>query len=147
MRFRDALRFSLELFLPEKAVLAVERLAHERLGEAAPTLPERSTPTIGETSRSNINARRIIEELDNSQFGGPSFGPQTIDLMSLALEEAQTLRAEPLTANNARAIAAAILKVAAAGERDPVRLRTLAMSALESDGAHADQPPLAATPD
>jgi hypothetical protein len=147
MRFRDALRFSLELFLPEKAVLAVERLAHERAGEAAPTLPERSTPTIGETSRSNINARRIIEELDNSQFGGPSFGPQTIDLMSLALEEAQTLRAEPLTANSARAMAAAILKVAAAGERDPVRLRTLAMSALESDGAHADQPPLAATPD
>jgi hypothetical protein len=147
MRFRDALRFSLELFLPEKAVLAVERLAHERPGEAASTLAERSAPTIGDTSRSNNDARRIIEDLDNSQFGGPSFGPQTIDLMSLALEEAQTLRAQPLTSDCARAIAAAILKVAATGERDPVRLRTLALSALESDGAHAVEPPLAATPD
>jgi hypothetical protein len=141
MRFRDALRFSLELFLPEKAVLAVERLAHER------TLRERSATTVGETNRSNNNARRIIEDLDNGQFGGPSFGPQTIELMSLALEEAQTLRAQPLTADCAHAIAAAILRVAAAGERDPVRLRTLAMSALESDGAHAVEPPLAATPD
>jgi hypothetical protein len=147
MRFHDALRFSLELFLPEKAVLAVERLAHERPAEAAPTLRERSATTIGETSRSNNDARRIIEDLDNSQFGGPSFGPQTIDLMSLALEEAQTLRAQPLAADCARAIAAAILKVAATGERDPVRLRTLALSALESDGAHAVEPPLAAAPD
>ena len=31
-------------------------------------------------------ARRIIEELDYGQFGGPSFGPQTIELMSTALE-------------------------------------------------------------
>jgi hypothetical protein len=147
MRFRDALRFSLEMFLPERAVLAVERLTQERPAEAAAALRERSVPTIGETLRSNNNARRIIEELDNSQFGGPSFGPQTIDLMSLALEEAQTLRAEPLTADCARAIASAILKVAATGERDPVRLRTLAMSALETDGAHADEPPLIATPD
>ena len=147
MRFRDALRFSLELFLPEKAVLAVERLAHECPVEATPNVRERSATTIGENSRSNSNARRIIEDLDNSQFGGPSFGPQTIDLMSLALEEALALRAQPATADCARAIAAAILKVAAAGERDPVRLRTLAMSALELDEAPAIESPLTPTPD
>jgi hypothetical protein len=147
MRFRDVLKFSVELFLPEKAVLAVERLARERPAEAAPKLRERSAPTNGEIGRSKNNARRIIEDLDNSRFGGPSFGSQTIDLMSLALEEEQSLRAQPLTDDYARAIAAAILKVAATGERDPVRLRTLAMSALESDGAHAVEPPSTATPD
>jgi hypothetical protein len=147
MRFRDALRFSLELFLPEKVVLAVERLAHERPAEDTPTPRERPANTVGETRRSISNSRRIIEDLDKSQFGGPSFGPQTIDLMSLALEEAQALRAQPLTADCARAIAAAILKVAATGERDPVRLRTLALSAMESGGAHAVEPPLAAAPD
>jgi hypothetical protein len=54
--------------------------------------------------------------------------------MSQALEEAQALLPQPIADNCTRAIAAAILKVAAAGERDPVRLRTRAMSALESEG-------------
>jgi hypothetical protein len=139
MRLRDAIKFSLELFLPEKAVLAVERLALERPAKANPTLPQRSTPTVGDAGYGN-KARAIIEDLDSNQFGGPSFGQQTIALMSQALEEAQALLPQPIADDCTRAIAAEILKVAAAGERDPVRLRTRAMSALES-GAHAAQAP------
>lgn len=133
MRFRDALKFSLELFLPERAVLAVERFALERPGETSPTLREQSASTSDEASYDN-NARKIIEELDSSQFGGPSFGPQTIALMSRALEEAQASLPQPIADDCARAIAASILSVAAAGERDPVRLKTLAMSALKLEG-------------
>lgn len=146
MRFRDALKFSLELFLPERAALAVERFALERPGEANPTLREQPASTIGEAGYGN-NARRIIEDLDSSQFGGPSFGPQTIALMSLALEQAQASLPQPVTDDCARAIAASILKVAAAGERDPVRLRILAMSALELEGGSAIEAPSAVPPD
>jgi hypothetical protein len=109
--------------------------------KANPTLAQRSTPTVGHAGYGN-KARAIIEDLDSSQFGGPSFGPQTIALMSQALEEAQALLPQPIADDCTRAIAAAILKVAAAGECDPVRLRTRAMSALES-GAHAAQAPSA----
>jgi hypothetical protein len=142
MRLRDAIKFSLELFLPEKAVLAVERLALERPTKANPTLPQRSTSTIGDAGCDN-KARAIIEELDSSQFGGPSFGSQTIALMSQALEEALALLPQPIADDFSRSIAAEILKVAAAGERDPVRLRTRAMSALESEGAQAVEAPSA----
>jgi hypothetical protein len=139
MRFRDALKFSLELFLPEKAALAVERFALERPGEAGLALHEPSAPTTAEAGNGN-NARRIIEELDSSQFGGPSFGSQTIALMSLALEQAQASLPQPVADDCARAIAASILKIAAAGERDPVRLRTLAMSALKLDAPAVETP-------
>ena len=77
MRFRDALGFLLELFLPEKAVLAVERFAIERPGEANPTLRERSASTI-DVAGFGKSARGVIDDLDSSQFGGPSFGAQTI---------------------------------------------------------------------
>jgi len=129
MRFRDALRFSLELVLSERAVVAVERFALDRPAEVEPRLGEpweRSESTIS-SANSDKCAPGIIEDLDSDQFGGPSFGPQTIALMSLALEEAQALLPQPVTDDWARSIAAAILKVAATGERDPIRLRTLAM--------------------
>jgi hypothetical protein len=142
MRFRDALNFSLELFLPERAVLAVEHFGRERPGETSPTSREQSGATIGEASYGN-NARKIIEDLDSSQFGGPSFGPQTIALMSRALEEAQASLLQPIAYHCTRAIAASILKVAAAGERDPVRLRTLAMSALKLEAAPPVEAPSA----
>jgi hypothetical protein len=155
MRFRDALKFSLELILPEKAVLAVERLAVERTAveplaaepvgpersaESAPAWHEPSAPTTEETEARN-DARRIIEELDSGQFGGPSFGPQSISLMASALEQALASLRPPMTDERSRAIAAAILKVAESGERDPVRLRTRAMSALEQEGAQAAEVP------
>ena len=75
-------------------------------------------------------ARRIIEELDHGQFGGPSFGPQTIELMSKALEAAEASLPEPVSDQQLRLIAATILKVAGDGERDPIRLKAAAMSAL-----------------
>jgi hypothetical protein len=136
MRFRDALRFLLELFLPEKAVLAVERFAIERPGEANPTLRERPASTI-DVAGFGKSAQGIIDDLDSSQFGGPSFGAQTIALMSLALEEALVMLPQPVNDDCARMIAANILKVAAGGERDPVRLRISAMSSLKLDGATA----------
>jgi hypothetical protein len=137
MRFRDTLKFSLELFLPERAALAFERFAFDRPAEVE---PHQSASTISSVN-SYKRAQGIIEELDSSRFGGPSFGPQTIALMSLALEEAQALLPQPIADDCARSIAAAILKVAEVGERDPVRLRTLAMSELKLEGANVAAPP------
>ena len=86
MRFRDTLKFALELFVPE-------RLTHP-CGSSAPDPkpePSQNVPTglkVEEAVQVG-KARRIIEELDHGQFGGPSFGPQTIELMSKALEGAE----------------------------------------------------------
>lgn len=132
MKFRDALKFSLDLFLPEKTVLAVERLMLDHHGEANCTLREPPAPEIGEADRGN-KARGMIEALDSSQFGGPSFGPQTIALMSQALDETLAMLPQPVADDFARTIAAAILKIAAEGERDPVRLQTYAITALKLD--------------
>ena len=91
-------------------------------------------------------ARRIIEELDHGQFGGPSFGPQTIELMSKALEGAEASLPEPASDQQLRLIAAKILKVAGDGERDPIRLKAAAMSALGSVAGNADEKPPVASP-
>jgi hypothetical protein len=137
MRFRDTLRFSLELFFARKGSLVFEGFALDRPAEVG---PHQSASTI-----SSVNSyvhRGIIEELDSSRFGGFWFGPQTIALMSLALEEAQALLPQPIADDCARSIAAAMLKVAEVGERDPVRLRTLAMSNQKLEGTNvAEAPP------
>jgi hypothetical protein len=86
-------------------------------------------------------ARRIIEELDHGQFGGPSFGPQTIELMSMALEAAEASLPEPASDQQLRLIAATILKVAGDGERDPIRLQAAAMSVLGPVAGNADEGP------
>jgi hypothetical protein len=134
MRLRDALRFSVELFLPEKAVLAVERFSIERSVDSDRTAREglKSTETL---VRSGKSAQSVIEDLDSSQFGGPSFGAQSIRLMSLALEEAVAMLPQPVDDNCVRVLAARILEVAAAGVRDPVRLRNSAMANLPLDEA------------
>jgi hypothetical protein len=75
-------------------------------------LPQRSTPTVGDAGYCN-SARAIIEDLDSSQFGAPSFSPQTIAPVSQALDEVQALP-QPMADDCTRAIAAEILKVAAA---------------------------------
>jgi hypothetical protein len=137
MRFRDAVKFSLELFLPERAVLAVlpvERLALERPAEAVVASPEPTEPTL-DVEVPDHRSRSMIEDLDSRQFGGPSFGPQSIALMSRALEETLAMLPQPVPDDLAHTIAATILKKAAEGERDPVRLRTSAMSALKPDEA------------
>jgi hypothetical protein len=139
MRFRDTLKFALELFVPE-------RLMHPGGGSASASEAEASqnvaTSLEAEETVQHRKARRIIEELDHAQFGGPSFGPQTIELMSTALEAAEASLPEPASDQQLRLIAAKILKVAGDGERDPIRLKAAAMSALGSVIGNADgQPP------
>ena len=74
----------------------------------------------------------MIEELEHGQFGGPSFGPQTIELMSTALEDAAASLGGPASDQQLRRVAAKLLQAAGDGERDPVRLKALAMSALHA---------------
>ena len=145
MRFRDTLKFALELFVPEKLMHPGGSSASELKAEASLNV---ATSLEAEETVQHRKARRIIEELDHAQFGGPSFGPQTIELMSTALEAAEASLPGPASDQQLRSIAAEILKVAGDGERDPVRLKAAAISAampaaMPVDG-HADgQPPSA----
>jgi hypothetical protein len=70
-------------------------------------------------------------------FHGGAFDPETIDLLRSVLDEAwESLRPEQQAQRSKSLLAAIILKLAATGERDPIRLRTLAVtevSASESD--------------
>jgi hypothetical protein len=142
MRLRDTLKFSLELLLPEKVFRAANRLVPDPRRELLQDVPASEAEEANQVG----TARSIIEELDHNQFGGPSFGPQTIALMSKALDDAHASLPGPVSDERLRLIAAAILKVAGDGERDPVRLRTAAMSALESDATKADgEPPARAS--
>lgn len=136
MKFRDTLKFALELFVPEKLMPAG--------GNSAPE-PEASPKAAASAEVERVaprqRARRMIEELDHGQFGGPSFGPQTIELMSTALEGAGASLREPASDQELRSMAAIILKVAGDGERDPVRLKAAAMSALGPVASTADERP------
>ena len=138
MRFRDTLKFTLELFLPEKLIQAGESIAPDAKREASQDAATTPKPEkVGQTRK----ARLIIEELDHAQFGGPSFGPQTIELMSTALEDAEASLPQPVSAEQLRSVAATILKVAGDGERDPVRLKNAAMSALGPIAGDAEGEP------
>jgi hypothetical protein len=139
MRFRDTLKFALELFLPE-------RFAHPGGGAASDSEQDASQNAAVTSLEARANgqvgkARRIIEELDHLQFGGPSFGPQTIELMSKALEGAEASLPEPASDQQLRLVAATILKVAGDGERDPVRLKAAAISVLGPLGGDAEEKP------
>lgn len=134
MRFRETLKFALEALLPERLTQPggspapdAKADASQNAGAAGP--PSEHTAQIGQAQISK--ARRIIEELDHGKFGGPSFGPQTIELMSRALEDAEASLPEAASDQQLRLLAATILKVAGDGERDPIRLKAAAMSALE----------------
>lgn len=144
MRFRDTLKFALELFVPEKLMQAGGNPApdskREVLAETAPGIAAGSEAAPAAPRR---NARRIIEELDHARFGGPSFGAQTIELMSTALESAEASLGAPASDEQLRSVAATLLEVAGDGERDPARLKAAAMSALVPvAGAAEEQPPL-----
>ncbi|MEH2628621.1 hypothetical protein V1292_006676 [Bradyrhizobium sp. AZCC 1719] len=132
------MKFALELFVPEK-------LMHPGGSSASDTKPEASqnaaTNLEAEEAGQRAKARQIIEELDHGKFGGPSFGPQTIELMSKALEGAEASLPEPVSDQQLRSLAATILKVAGDGERDPIRLKAAAMSALGPVAAGADEKP------
>ncbi len=68
---------------------------------------------------------------------GGAFDPETIDLLRSVLDEAwESLRPEQQAQQSKSLLAAIILKLAASGERDPIRLRTLTVTeigAFESD--------------
>jgi hypothetical protein len=142
MRFRDTLKFALELFVPEKLMPPGGSPVSDPKAEASQHV---ATNLDAEETVQHRKARRIIEELDHAQFGGPSFGPQTIELMSKALEAAEASLPEPPSDQQLRLIAATILKVAGDGERDPVRLKAAAMpdavSARSVAGSADGQPP------
>ena len=138
MRFRDTLKFALELFVPEKLMHPGGSSASDPKPEASQNVP---TNLEAEETAKRGKARRIIEELDHGQFGGPSFGPQTIELMSKALEGAEASLPEPASDQQLRLIAATLLKVAGDGERDPIRLKAAAISALGPVAGNADEKP------
>ena len=125
------MKFALELFVPEKLMQTGGNSAPdpscEASPETAPNLPV-AVPEA-EPAAPRRSARRIIEELDHGRFGGPSFGSQTIELMSIALELAEASSDAPVSDEQFRSIAAILLKVAGDGERDPIRLKAVAMSA------------------
>ena len=142
MRFRDTLKFALELFVPEKLMHPGGSSAPDPKREASQNVAAEEAVQAGEAALQGGKARRIIEELDHGQFGGPSFSQQTIELMSKALEGAGASLPEPASDQQLRSIAAKILKAAGDGERDPVRLKAAAMSAPGSVAGNADgQPP------
>ena len=143
MRFRDTLKFALELIVPEKLMHPGGSPASDPKAEASQNVA--TSPEVEEAVQVG-KARRIIEELDYGQFGGPSFGPQTIELMSKALEGAEASLPGPASDQQLRLIAAKILKVAGDGERDPIRLKAAAMSALGSVAGNADEKPPVASP-
>jgi hypothetical protein len=138
MRFRDTLKFTLELFLPERLTQPGGSPASDPKSEA---LQNGATNVEAEQAAQIGKARRIIEALDHAKFGGPSFGPQTVELMSKALRGAEASLSEPASEQQLRLLAATILKVAGDGERDPLRLQAAAMSALEPVAASMDEKP------
>jgi hypothetical protein len=128
MTLRDTLKFSLELLLPEKLIRAAGYRATSP-GQEHLSDPESSK---AEAAAQLERARLVIQELDHGRFGGPSFGPQTIALMSQALSDVQTSLSKPVSDERMRTIAEALLKLAANGERDPVKLKSAAISTLEA---------------
>ena len=120
MRIKDALKFSLELFLPERLLQAIQHrlVSREELLRPSPSA-DSSTAGVG-------TSQFIIESLDHDAFGGPSFGPHTVALMSRALDEIRAELVDPVSDDKLRCIATAILKAAADGERDVARLKAKA---------------------
>ena len=132
------MKFALGLFVPEKFMPPGGSPVSDPNGEA---LQHGATNLEAEETVQHRKARRIIEELDHAQFGGPSFGPQTIELMSKALEGAEASLPEPASDQQLRLIAATLLKVAGDGERDPIRLKAAAIIDLGPVAGNADEKP------
>jgi hypothetical protein len=78
---------------------------------------------------------------DTMAFRDAAFDPDTISLMTGALEtawrEAQERHLIKASADTARAMmASAILAAVSNGERNPMRLKNLAMRAVDATGLH-----------
>ncbi len=65
-------------------------------------------------------------------FHSTSFNPQTLALMRRVLEEAVDTLPYPVSSGHVQALARNILDLAAQGERDPQRMKLLALLALRS---------------
>ena len=65
-------------------------------------------------------------------FQGTSFNPDTIAIMTRALEEAVETLPYPVSSGAVQALAKNIVDLAAQGERDPQRMKLLALLALQS---------------
>jgi hypothetical protein len=65
-------------------------------------------------------------------FHGTSFSPDTIAMMTRALEEAVATLPEPVSSGHVQALARNIVDLTSQGERDPERLKLLALLALQA---------------
>ena len=65
-------------------------------------------------------------------FQGTSFNPETIALMTRALEEAVATLPYPVSSGAVQSLAKNIIDLASQGERDPQRMTLLALLALQS---------------
>ena len=128
MTLRETLKFSLELLFPENWI----RTAGYQTTSSERKRPDPESSTV-EAAAQLERARFIIQELDHGRFGGPSFGPQTMALMSQALSDLQTSLSIPVSDDRMQTIAKVLLELAANGERDPAKLKFAAMSALETE--------------
>lgn len=123
MRIQDLLKFSFDLILPGRLARA-----RQHRPPSPPDMQEQRFDDAGAPSSKPRKARSIIEDLDYEEFGGPSFGPQTMKLMEDVLDDIQKEAPTPLSPDELRRIAIAILKAAADGERDADRLKAKALA-------------------
>jgi hypothetical protein len=130
MKFRDLIGFSLQLVLPDKAVLALERLSQPAQPAAPADDRQPANSPADAAVNSKFDSQRLIEELDGARFGGPSFGEQTIFMMAIALDDALAMLPSPIENSRMRELAQKILERAADGERNPIHLRQAALGDL-----------------
>jgi hypothetical protein len=142
MKFRELLRFSLELILPQRALVAFARRAAgpREASEAHPQAEADAHISTGHAATRGIDStkhdgstsdgRPLIAELDSAHFGGPSFGEQSIAMMAEALDDVLAALPPPVAVSTKRELAANILKRAADGERNPDRLRKAVLGEL-----------------
>ena len=68
-------------------------------------------------------------------FRGTSFSPETIAAMSQALQDAVDTLPEQVSSGRVQALAKNIIDLASQGERDPERMKLLALLALQAKDA------------
>jgi hypothetical protein len=64
-------------------------------------------------------------------FSNVSFAPETIGIMTVALDAAVASLPDPVSTAHVRSIAETILRTAKEGERDPAALQRLALMELQ----------------
>ena len=69
-------------------------------------------------------------------FQGTSFSPETIAAMTQAFEGAVETLPEQVSSGHVQALAKNIIDLAAQGERDPERMKLLALLALQAHDDH-----------